>query len=109
MKTPIAGIANTDIAWNGDYLGYAPDISGDTAKVVDAKNPDDIDDLILALKDPLKFVAAHVALTLVSGTSYSTYPEWNELRIEIDDAGIARCDPDQRFELIDRWRTQFLR
>jgi len=62
-----------------------------------------IPQLLGALEDENRFVAAHVLLTTLSGVEYHTEP-WNGLAIELAD-GNAHVDPRRRFELARRWRA----
>jgi hypothetical protein len=63
-----------------------------------------IPQLISALEDDSKFVAAHVLLTLLSAVEYHTTP-WNGLEVDLLPDGKAQFDVRQRFELAQRWRA----
>lgn len=97
-------LSNADIRWNGTFYGLIPIIVGDAARQLLASGTAAIPQLVDALEDESKFVAAHVLLTMLSGVEYHTAP-WNGLEIELSADDDVRTDPHQRFELARRWRA----
>jgi len=95
---------NSDIHWDGTLVGLVPTIISDSARQLLAAGDVAIPQLVGALEDESKFVAAHVLLTQLSAVEYHTSP-WNGLRIDLLPDGRARFDVHQRFELARRWRA----
>jgi hypothetical protein len=97
-------LSNADIRWDGTYAGLVPTILSDAGRQLLEIGDDAIPQLLSALEDENKFVAAHVLLTLLSGIEYHTQP-WNGLAIELAADGNAHVDARQRFDLARRWRA----
>ena len=95
-------LSGADIRWNGTFYGLMPTIVSDAARQLLASGA--IPQLIGALEDESRFVAAHVLLTMLSGVEYPTTP-WNGLEVKLSADGEVRIDPDQRFKLARYWRT----
>jgi hypothetical protein len=95
---------NADIRWDGTFVGLVPTIVSDSARQLLAIGNDAIPQLVSAIEDESKFIAAHVLLTMLSALEYHTAP-WNGLAIELSSDGEIRIDPRQRFELARRWRA----
>jgi hypothetical protein len=95
---------NADIRWDGTFVGLVPTIVSDSARQLLASGDVAIPQLVSALEDESKFVAAHVLLTLLSAVEYHPAP-WNGLAIELSADGESRIDARQRFELARRWRA----
>jgi len=96
-------LSNADIRWDGTYVGLVPTILSDAGRRLLEIGDGAIPQLLGALEDENRFVAAHMLLTTLSGVEYHTEP-WNGLAIELAD-GNAHVDPRQRFELARRWRA----
>jgi hypothetical protein len=58
-------IANSDITWDGSYIGLTPRIEGEASKNVLALGAPATAALVAALDDPERFAAAHVLLTQI--------------------------------------------
>lgn len=103
MTPPRDTLAGISVSWTGTDVGLVPvlDDAGETR--IRALGPADVDDLIRALSDEGTFVAAHVALTRVSGVEYEALPRWNGLEVRLDASGQAHVDPEQRHLLARRW------
>lgn len=99
----IEHLNNSDIRWDGTFVGPVPTVAGQPARQLLAAGEIAIPQLIGALEDESKFVAAHVLLTLLSGVEYHISP-WNGLRIDLLSDGRAQFDVHQRIELARRWR-----
>lgn len=97
-------LSNADIRWDGTFVGLVPTIVSDSARQLPAIGNDAVPQLVSALEDESKFVAAHVLLTLLSAVEYHTMP-WNGLKVNLSPDGQARFDVGQRFELARRWRA----
>jgi hypothetical protein len=100
----IEHLDNADIRWDGTLVGPVPTIVSDSARLLLAAGDVAIPQLVRALEDESKFVAAHVLLTLLSAVEYPATP-WNGLEVDISPDGQARFDGSQRFELARRWRA----
>ncbi|TAH35242.1 MAG: hypothetical protein EYC70_13480 [Planctomycetota bacterium] len=100
----IDDLDNADIRWDGTLVGLVPAIGSGAARQLLAAGDVAVPQLIAALEDESRFVAAHVLLTLLSGVEYHTVP-WNGLKVDIAPDGQARVDAGQRPALVRRWRT----
>jgi hypothetical protein len=100
----VGQLSNADIRWNGTLYGLVPTIVSDAARQLLASGAVAIPQLVGALEDESRFVAAHVLLTMLFGVEYHTAP-WNGLEIELSADDEVRIDPRQRFELARRWRA----
>jgi hypothetical protein len=100
----IDDLNNADIRWDGTFVGLVPTIVSDSARQLLASGDVAVPQLIGALADESKCVAAHVLLTLLSGVEYHTTP-WNGLNVDLSHDGQARFEVSQRVELARRWRA----
>jgi len=100
----IGNLGNADIAWDATYVGPVPTIVGESARRLLARGEVIIPQLVDAMEDEYKFVAAHVLLTMLSDVEYGTTP-WNGLEIELSPDGRVRFDTGQRRALASRWRA----
>jgi hypothetical protein len=105
----VAKIKNSDISWDGTYVGLIPRITGagsaEVLKVGDAAVPA----LIGALDEPDKFAAAHVLLTQIQMAGVDrplSASQWNGLRVDLSADGSVRVYPEQREELKAFWRAR---
>jgi len=99
----IDNLSNTDIRWDGTFVGLAPTVVSDSARQLLSSGAVVIPHLVKALEDDTKFVAAHVLLTLVAGVEHPTVP-WNGLEVDLLPDGQVKVDAAQRFELARRWQ-----
>lgn len=99
----IGHLNNGSIRWDGTFVGLVPTIVSDSTRQLLASGDLAIPQLISALEDESKFVAAHVLLTLLSGVEYQTLP-WNGLVVDIAADGTVTIDPAQKFDLVKRWK-----
>lgn len=97
-------LSNAGVRWDGTYFGLVPTIESDAARQLLASGALAIPQLVDALEDESRFVAAHVLLTMLSGVEHQTAP-WNGLDVDLSADGEVRIDPRQRFELARRWRA----
>jgi hypothetical protein len=95
---------NSDIRWDGTLVGLVPTIVNDSVHQLLSSGDAPLSQLISALEDESKFVAAHVVLTLLSGVEHPTTP-WNGLDVSLSPDGQARFDARQRIDLARRWRA----
>ena len=99
-------IANSDIAWDGTYIGLTPRIEGEPSRNVLALGTPATAALVAALDDPERFAAAHVLLTQIRmhGAFEVSGHSWNQLRVELRTNGQVTLDPAQRHQLKAFWR-----
>jgi hypothetical protein len=94
---------NDAVEWHGTRYGLMPRLSAEAERIA-ARGEEAIPGLLHALRDPDRFVAAHVLLTQIAGDEYETFPSWNGLRVSLEpDDGVA-VDPGQREQLARRWQ-----
>jgi len=100
-------LSNDNVVWDGTLDGFLPTIVGQPARQllsIGSGGYDAIPQLIGALEDERKFIAAHVLLTLLSGVQYDLTP-WNGLKVDLSHDGLARFDVSQRVDLARRWHA----
>ncbi len=97
----LSGVA---IRWSGTETGLYPATSAADTQRLAGLSTDDLPALLDALADPALFVAAHVALTRLTGIIHEAMPGWNGLAVEIGPDGSAAIEPGQRAGLERRWR-----
>lgn len=98
-------IRNTDIQWDGTYVGLMPRLATERANRLLTLGEAAIPSLLAALDDAERFAAAHVLLTRISGVEFEAGAgQYNGLRVELLANGAAKLDPAQRAELAARWR-----
>ncbi len=113
-STPNAGVEraaaelrNTDIVWDGSYLGLVPRISGPPARYLAGHAESARPYLLAALEDSDKFAAAHVLLSIASGQpAKASSTEWNGLVVSLRPDGSAQFQPEQRPQLVAMWRPK---
>lgn len=107
MNREIGELRNGDVEWHGTTLGFHAALATDRAERLSRAEAEVIPELIKALSDPNKFVAAHVLLTSVTRLEYSTFPSWNGLQVDIKADGQVIIDPEQRHQLARRWKRWY--
>jgi hypothetical protein len=107
MSQLVEEITNTDVKWNGNYVGLSPILTNDAAKRLIELGEQAIPSVLVALSDPDKFVTAHVILTQVSKVEYQAFPAWNGLVVDVAADGSVNIDPDQRLDLVRRWERWY--
>jgi hypothetical protein len=108
MDPDIRALSNSDIEWHGTAQGFYASLRTERAKRLagaDAKAM--IGRLLPALSEADKFAAAHVLLTSLSHVEYSSFPNWNGLRVDIRQDGAVVIDEEQRHELARRWQRWY--
>jgi hypothetical protein len=99
-------IRNSDVTWDGTPLGLQPRIANSkTADLVHA--PASLDrQLVELLRDPDRFVVAHVLLTMRRDALKSfDANQWNGLRVGLTASGAAQYDPADMAVLYQRWSS----
>lgn len=94
---------NSAIQWDATHFGLLPLLS-ETAEELERAGETLIPTLLDALREPQRFVVAHVLLTRITGVRYETFPTWNGLSVELQADGKAYIDAEQRHELHRRWQ-----
>ena len=108
MNRDIRELSNSDVEWHGTAEGLNAALATARAKrLAKADAEAVITELITALSDVNRFVAAHVLLTSLSHVEYSAFPSWNGLQVDIQADGHAIIDSEQRHELARRWRRWY--
>lgn len=103
MSQLIECISNADVVWEADFAGLAPTVTGGEARRILEADESPIADLLPALSDPEKFVAAHVLLTRLTRVDYESFPTWNGLAVDIAADGTATIPSGQCHTLARRW------
>jgi hypothetical protein len=102
----VARIKNADVDFQGEYPGIVEYISGASAEVITIGGGA-IPFLYEALKDPNRYVAAHVLLThLVLKTWKLNSKDWNHLVIDSFGPASDQTVKDQRIAIDRFWAAQ---
>src|SRR5262249_26332025 len=108
MKADISNLSNDDVDWHGTTVGFYASLKSERAKRLGETNAEAVmPELINALSDADKFVAAHVLLTFLSHVEYSTFPSWNGLEVDIQADGQINIDAMQRHKIARRWKRWY--
>jgi hypothetical protein len=113
---PAVALRNSDIRWSGTLIGLYPFIEGEPAKELLATGPSAIPELVAALDDPDRWVAAHVLLTQLARGAGDKPPikgsaseRWWGLKVDIFADGRIEFDPADRPVLQKYWRDWMAR
>jgi hypothetical protein len=99
----VVQFSNDDVRWDGDFTGLSPTFDAEQTRELAALGEAVMPDLVRALHDPDRFVAAHVLLTRLSGVEYQSEPGWNGLAVNLAPDGTVRIERGQRAGLARRW------
>ncbi len=100
----VAAIDNRDVKWDGTYIGLLPRMSGASCLIEKHCGKEIAPNLLTALDDPSRFIAAHVLLGQLTRTPVITNgEEYDGLKVELFGDGRTHISPDQRTALKQRW------
>jgi hypothetical protein len=121
-STEVRNITNSDIRWDGNFLGLHPNFSGASKKIIENRTVN-FDELVSALADERRYVAAHAILTTVSGHLIEPQPggidpltgkilpgtekaigKFNGLRVDLLADGTVVIPDNQQSKIADAWR-----
>jgi hypothetical protein len=103
LASDVASMTNDDIRWDGNYFGLWPAAATERAKRIQAAGKSAIPLLRETLRDPRKYVAAHVFLTQLSGKPFQlSASEYNALVVTLYSDGRVVI-PDQRTKISRLW------
>jgi hypothetical protein len=96
---------NDAVEWTGQRFGLHPYL--DVGSELGSAGPGGVEALaprlVGVLREPDRFVVAHVLLTRLTKVAHPTFPDWNGLAVELAADGSAHVDPAQREVLARRW------
>lgn len=97
-------LRNSDIEWDGTFVGLWPHVKGEAAKRLLALGERASPALRAALDDPEKFATAHVLLTHLEMNKYEvSVSHWNGLKVDIHADGTVDLYPEQMPEIKAMW------
>lgn len=120
-------ISNSDVRWDGSYVGLLPQFSGAAKEILDNRAVD-FKELVKALGDKRRFIAAHALLTMLtghviesptgggidpvtgnilSGTEFGA--KFNGLRVDLFADGRVVIPENQQAGLIKKWNESLRR
>ena len=101
----IGAIDNHDVRWDGALVGLLPELNRRRSGLVEKHYARDVSgQLLKALDDPERFVAAHVLLGRLNRTKVRTSgAEYDGLRVVLYFDGKTVIDAEQRTGLKKRW------
>jgi len=101
-----ARISNDEVRWDGNYVMLWPELSGYSEEIHATCSKDCIPDLVEALEDQDRYVAAHVLLTIFNGGEYElSAAAWNGLKVQLTADGKTVIPGGQQAALIKQWRA----
>jgi hypothetical protein len=103
----IRDMRNEDVIWTANYVGIWPKkLIGPTSELRDSS--EDINPLLIdALRDPNRFVAAHVLLFFrTPGTDELIAGEWAGLKVQLDSNGKATFEGNNLMQLQRYWKER---
>ncbi|HDZ22257.1 hypothetical protein LCGC14_0274960 [marine sediment metagenome] len=102
----VAELRNSDVVWDGTYVGLQPTIKGDVATRLLGLGDRAAPALRQALASPDKFASAHVLLTKIGGLGYkSSASHWNGLQVTLHADGTVDLHPQQIDTIRAMWQT----
>ena len=106
VREAVARIKNSDVDFQGEYPGIVERISGASAEVKKI-GVEAVPSLYEALKDPSRYVAAHVLLTqIVLKKWVLSSKDWNHLVVDSFGPASDRTVKDQRASIGRFWAAQ---
>ncbi len=103
----VALLANTDIRWDGTYLGLHPFVEGKSAKQLLGLGKQASPALRKALSNPDKFAAAHVLLTQIEKKEYQmSASHWNNLKVDLHADGTVNLHLEQIDKIKAMWKAE---
>jgi len=97
LPPQFAALRNSDVVWNGDYVGWSPSVHGDAAQQVRGAGARSVPHLKRLLADPDRYIVAHVLLTELDGRRHELFPTYNQLQ--------PHGHRDQRAILCQLWKA----
>jgi hypothetical protein len=108
-KELIGAIRNHDVKWELMFSGLIPRLEGATFLVGKYCEPDVTGQLVSALDDPDRFVAAHVLLTRLLKETSQTGGYYDRLHVVLHGDGSTNIDVAQRGKLKQMWMERLKR
>jgi len=109
-KTLVARLSNSDIIWDGDWIGILVKRKSKVAQSVLDLGDEATEELVKALDDKDRFAAAHVLLTLIHEVQHKrTAGMWNGLKVRLHADGRQEVFPEQIPNLKALWSKKGLR
>ncbi len=100
----VDSMRNTDIEWDGTFLGIIPMNVGEPLEKLMVNSDSELDELLLAaMEDDERRVAAHVVLAHRHGESSSNEYGWYGLTVDLQPDGSATFDIRERGKLRKEW------
>jgi hypothetical protein len=103
VEADLRKLSNDDVDWDGNVFGLWPRVNARGERVA-AAGANAIRPLRRALRDPGKYVAAHVLLTWLTGPYCSSGSAFNGLRVTLHADGRTTI-ADQRAEIEKFWAS----
>ena len=97
-------IKNSDVRWDGDYLGLKPSLVGHSTKLLQICPKQATPALLEALKDSQRFIVAHVLLAEINNIQIERDAEsWNGLHIILLSSGQSVITENQQAAVVQKW------
>jgi hypothetical protein len=117
-------IKNSDVRWDGNFLGLQPNFSGASKLIVEDRRRVSFSELVSALDDERRYIAAHALLSALTGHSIDSSaggidPEtgsilpgteeaagkFNGLRVDLRTDGSVVISDQQRRMIARKWKA----
>lgn len=100
-------VHNSDLSWDGNFVGLAPKIVNSKTAALLTAGPEIEPELVDLLDDPERFAAAHVLLTLRSKEPFQLdASQWNGLHVTLEASGAVRYDERDMPALREKWAAE---
>lgn len=100
-------VHNSDLSWDGNYLGLAPKIVNPKTAALLTVGPEIEPELIALLDDPERFAVAHVLLTLRRKEPFQLdAAQWNGLHVTLESSGAVHYDERDMPALREKWTAE---
>ena len=103
----VASLKNSDISWDGNFIGLQPTVKSETVKRLLGFGKQAVPALQTALSDSNKFAAAHVLLTQIKKKQYQiSASHWNGLEVDLHADGTIDLHPEQMDKIKALWKEE---
>lgn len=122
-SSDVQNIKNSDVRWDGNVFGLYPNFSGASKKIIDDR-PANFDELVAALDDEDRYIAAHALLSRLSGhligqqaggidpvtgnalpATMDAIEKFNGLRVDLLADGTVVIPTNQQSEIASKWKA----
>ena len=105
VKDLVLGLQNSDVTWDGTWMGLVPTVRGKSAMNVLKQGENAIPHLYEALADMDRYIVSHVLLAVLTGAACShDIGGWLGLRVALNADGSKTFYPEDIPRLQTHWK-----